>query len=96
MVQVFFKEKIASYDLIDVPCPACAWLYKALNNACSVSGYDSHYCMETALEWASVPGIARAIYFVLKVDIDLPREKTMSKSNFLRKCIDVCICIAEK
>jgi hypothetical protein len=96
MVQEFFKEKIANCALFDVPCPACVWLYKALNTACLVSGTDFRYCMETALEWASVPDITRAIFFVLKIDIDLPREKTMSKSNFLRKCIDFCICIAEK
>jgi hypothetical protein len=51
--------------------------------------------METALEWASIPDIARAIYYVLKVDIELPIEKYISKSNFLRKCIDVCISAAE-
>jgi len=92
----FFKEKIECCELVDVPCHACVWLFKALNTSCSIPSSDFRYCMETALEWASIPDIVRAISFVLKVDIDLPVEKTMSKSNFLRKCVDICISIAAK
>ncbi len=72
------------------------WLFRALNTACSTPSSDFRYCMETALEWASIPDIVRAISFVLKIDVDLPLEKTMSKSNFLRKSVDICISIAEK
>jgi class I fructose-bisphosphate aldolase len=51
--------------------------------------------METSLEWASVPDISRAIFFVLGIDIEIPAEKCACKSQFLRKCIHHCLSIAE-
>ena len=87
MVQ-FFKDKVSGCELVDVPCLACIRLFKALNTACYVPTSDFRCCMETALEFATIPDIVRAISFVLNIDIELPSEKTMSKGNFLRKCID--------
>jgi len=51
--------------------------------------------METSLEWASVPDISRAIFFVLGVDIEIPAEKCACKSQFLRNSILHCLEIAK-
>ncbi len=79
----------------DVPCQAAVWLFRALDSACTSISGDYRMAMETSLEFASVPDISRAIFFVLGIDIDIPAEKTACKSLFLRNCIQQCVSVAE-
>jgi hypothetical protein len=92
----FFKDQLDKFILVDIPCAACVWLFRALTTACDVPGSDFRCCIETALESATIPDIVRAISLVLNIDIDMPHEKTISKQNFLRKCVDDCIHLAER
>ena len=45
--------------------------------------------METSLEWASVPDISRAIFFVLGVDIEIPAEKSQFLRNSILHCLEI-------
>jgi hypothetical protein len=93
--RAFFKHKVDSCVSADVPCQAAVWLFRALHSACDANNGDYRMAMETSLEWASVPDISRAIFFVLGLDIDIPVEKTACKSQFLRNCIYQCLSMAE-
>ncbi len=92
----FFQCKVDSCVSEDVPCQAAIWLFRALHSACLSTCSDFRMAIETSLEWASIPGISRAILFVLGIDIDLPLEKTACKTEYLRSCIIQCIEIANK
>ena len=90
----FFQHKIDLCVSDDIPCQAALWLFRALHSACSSNSGDYRTAMETSLEWASVPDISRAIFFVLGVDIEIPVEKCACKAQYLRKCIHHCLTVA--
>ena len=91
----FFQHKVDTCVSTEVPCQAAVCLFRALHAACDSNGGDYRMAMETSLEWASVPDISRAIFFVLGVDIEIPAEKCACKSQFLRKSIHHCLSLAE-
>jgi len=90
----FFQQKIDSCVSDDIPCQAAVWLFRALHSVCMSNSGDFRTAMETSLEWASVPDISRAIYFVLGIDIDTPVEKCACKAQYLRICIHHCLTTA--
>jgi len=91
----FFQHKVDTCVSAEVPCQAAVWLFCALHTACESNCSDYRMAMETSLEWASVPDISRAIFFVLGIDIEIPAEKCACKSQFLRKSIHQCLAVAE-
>jgi len=95
-VKEFFMSRLQDCELKEMPCHACMWLFKSLNNACLAHRTDFRLAMETSLEWASIPDIVRAISFVLAMDIVMPTEKCTNKDVFLKKCISECLDVAEK
>ena len=90
----FFQMKVDACVSEDVPCQAAVWLFRAMHSACLSNCGDFRMAMETSLEWATVPDISRAIYFVLGIDIALPSEKCACKAEYLRSCIHQCLTIA--
>ena len=93
--RAFFQEKVDACVSPEVPCQAAVWLFRALQSACTSNSGDYRTAMETSLEWASVPDISRAIFYVLGIDIDTPVEKTACKTQFLRNYIHHCLLLAE-
>ena len=91
----FFQHKVDACVSSDVPCQAAVWLFRALHSACDSNCADYRMAMETSLEWASIPDISRAIFFVLGVDIETPVEKCACKTQFLRNSIQHCLALAE-
>ena len=91
----FFQQKIDTCISTEVPCQAAVWLFRALHAACDSNCGDYRMAMETSLEWASIPDISRAIFFVLGSNIEIPVEKCACKSQFLRNSIHHCLVLAE-
>ena len=91
----FFQHKVDMCVSAEVPCQAAVWLFRALHAACDSNSGNYRMAMETSLEWASIPDISRAIFFVLGIDIDIPAEKCACKSQFLRNSINHCLALAE-
>jgi len=95
VVQKFIKQRLDLCSFVDAPCSACVWLFRALNTASEVLGSDFRCCMSTALESASIADIITAFSLVLNIDIEMPLERSVSKVNFLRKCVDDVIQLAK-
>jgi hypothetical protein len=48
VMKKFFKDQLDKFILVDIPCAACVWLFRALTTACDVPGSDFRCCIETA------------------------------------------------